>query len=759
MAQATKATRTASRSSPAPKGARSRACASPAGPEPPSRRPTCPPCSAISSSSATSSTTTDTASTWWTRAARRSAGPVTAATRSTTTVRAGSSSARATSKRPTRSATSSTATSSTTTTASASTSAATAPTANDPGDTDTGANGLSNHPLIYNAERRPDGTGVVNGTLDTKPGPQRITLYWSEVCDPSNQGDGATILGTLDVTSNTTGTVDFTANFTPGPSDPAFPDHGYVSAIATPTGGGIAPDGTSEFSTCVALGSGNDSWPSAADINDGSADGAITYDGQTRWYKFTVVPNQQVTIDLSALPADYDLLLFTDIASAYDDLTSSNLTKVSAESSGKGGNLSFSGRGGNLAFSGKGGNLGFSGKGGNLAFSGKGGNLSFSGDVFSGKGGNLVFSGKGGNLSFSGTGTQPKYSAEAYSSAQLSSLIAFSAADGTRSRAARRQHVQRHGRASTSGSPGANGAFDPSSLFHLTVAESPTACDNATNDFHLEALPAVDTSRQFSTIILSNPDDGLPQRVQRDDLPDQAHLAGGPARGRRQGRGHQPRARGSRTSSPRPTPIRTARMPRTSWPTASRRSSIRYRPGNPNLKYVVLVGGDNTIPFFRYPDTADLGAESTFFPPVEPASPSEASLRLNNVLSQDAYGAATQVVHGVASFPVPNLAVGRLVETASDAATVIDAYLNGTTSGTGAVPTPTRSLTTGYDFMTDGGDVRRGQLRERTRHDRHQGHPDQQHVDRVGPQHEAPWLAPRPRVPGRPLQRRRGAGR
>jgi hypothetical protein len=125
-----------------------------------------------------------------------------------------------------------------------------------------------------------------------------------------------------------------------------------------------------------------------------------------------------------------------------------------------------------------------------------------------------------------------------------------------------------------------------------------------------------------------------------------------------------------------------------------------YRtPANPDLSYVVLVGGDDTIPFFRYPDTMDLAPESGYIPPVGPLTASEASLRLNYVLSQDAYGAGRQLSLGVSAFPVPDLAVGRLVETASEAILVIDAYLDHTTNG--VVPTPTRSLVMGYDFMAD----------------------------------------------------------
>ena len=47
---------------------------------------------------------------------------------------------------------------------------------------------------------------------------------------------------------------------------------------------------------------------------------------------------------------------------------------------------------------------------------------------------------------------------------------------------------------------------------------------------------------------------------------------------------------------------------------------------NANSKYVVIAGGDEVIPFFRYPDLSGLGQESQFEPPVLPNTPSGASL-------------------------------------------------------------------------------------------------------------------------------------
>ena len=90
------------------------------------------------------------------------------------------------------------------------------------------------------------------------------------------------------------------------------------------------------------------------------------------------------------------------------------------------------------------------------------------------------------------------------------------------------------------------------------------------------------------------------------------------------------------------------------------------------------MGGDSSVPFFRYPDPADLAPESWYVPPVGPGTASEATLKSDYVLGQDEYGASTVLNLGGTRFPVPDQAVGRLVETASEAKAMLDAYLVGT---------------------------------------------------------------------------------
>ncbi|MDP9253197.1 MAG: carboxypeptidase-like regulatory domain-containing protein [Chloroflexota bacterium] len=119
----------------------------------------------------------------------------------------------------------------------------------------------------------------------------------------------------------------------------------------------------------------------------------------------------------------------------------------------------------------------------------------------------------------------------------------------------------------------------------------------------------------------------------------------------------------------------------------------------PATRYVVLVGSDAVIPFFRYPDRAPFGNERQYVPPVLDSSASQASLRLGYVLSQDLYGTGLEVSQLDHSFPIFDLAVGRIGETAAEATGLLTAYPAATH---GVVPLTTAPLVTGYDFMADG---------------------------------------------------------
>ncbi|MEM7335677.1 MAG: choice-of-anchor Q domain-containing protein, partial [Chloroflexota bacterium] len=80
----------------------------------------------------------------------------------------------------------------------------------------------------------------------------------------------------------------------------------------------------------VEVGFLNDAWPRAKriDLNEdleGLMTGQIDTDsvdilGQSRWYKFTVDPESDITVDLTNLAANYDITLYKDIAQEYAEL-------------------------------------------------------------------------------------------------------------------------------------------------------------------------------------------------------------------------------------------------------------------------------------------------------------------------------------------------------------------------------------------------------------------------------------------------------
>ncbi|NWJ45281.1 MAG: Ig-like domain repeat protein [Chloroflexi bacterium] len=116
-----------------------------------------------------------------------------------------------------------------------------------------------------------------------------------------------------------------------------------------------------------------------------------------------------------------------------------------------------------------------------------------------------------------------------------------------------------------------------------------------------------------------------------------------------------------------------------------------YKP-----RYIVLIGADDVIPFYRYLDQAAIGKESNYIPPVDGNKPAGVALQDNMVLGQDYYGQSLEFNPGNQAVPIPDVAVGRLVSTAADATNMITQYLN-----TKGVIAPKSGLVTGYDFATD----------------------------------------------------------
>ena len=452
--------------------------------------------------------------------------------------------------------------------------------------------------------------------------------------------------------------------------------------------------------------SGNDAWTRAQSISldangDGSASGSIDLSGEARWYKFNVTPGGSVQVDLGNLPANYDLSLFSDIGQAYSNLTTPE--GLQTEAADYGNNAYSPSVFSPSVFS-------------PSVFSPSVFSPSvfspsvfspsvfspsvFSPSVFSPS----VFSPSVFSPSvFSPSVFSPSSPEEEadYDGAQVQSLIGVSDNPGTAD-----QNIYADVWNDTGSFyirvNGPNGTYDPGAKFSLSVHENVGTCGGVAPDTTDPLLSSAVPSGSYQTLILSDysrmTDDGTLSTME-STLTRFAAL---------------PSVDGTIAEldqiSPQLNTLYAQADSHADCPYAENlvADAIRnivqdYRASNPGLKYVVIAGNDHVIPFFRYPDTAGIGPESDYVPPVISTSPSDASLASNDVLSQDAYGATTFVDASGVELPVPDLPVGRLVDTPTEITGLLNAYTSGTSGG--VVPTPTSSLVTGYDFMTRGADA------------------------------------------------------
>jgi hypothetical protein len=118
-----------------------------------------------------------------------------------------------------------------------------------------------------------------------------------------------------------------------------------------------------------------------------------------------------------------------------------------------------------------------------------------------------------------------------------------------------------------------------------------------------------------------------------------------------------------------------------------------FKAANAGAQYVVFAGGDHAIPFRRIYDLTFAG-EINYSPPV--GGTSGASLANNFYLTDSFYLAQTPVERKGQLVWLTDLSGGRLVETAADILKNISVY-----NARGGVFTPTSSLIAGYQFNTD----------------------------------------------------------
>ena len=109
---------------------------------------------------------------------------------------------------------------------------------NDPGDSDTGANGLQNYPVLSGAN---SSANTVSGDLNSTPTTTfRVEIFRNSACDPSDFGEGEIFAAFVNVTTDFSGDASFNVSI------PVSSGEIFTATATDPT------NNTSEFSQCVA---------------------------------------------------------------------------------------------------------------------------------------------------------------------------------------------------------------------------------------------------------------------------------------------------------------------------------------------------------------------------------------------------------------------------------------------------------------------------------------------------------------------------
>ncbi|MFI5042274.1 MAG: hypothetical protein ACHQNA_10580, partial [Acidimicrobiales bacterium] len=500
---------------------------------------------------------------------------------------------------------------------------------------------------------------------------------------------------------------------------PTLAEGTYVRATASFSGGP-----PSALSNCVRAEPNNTSWPAAAQVSLdanglGTATGYLDTQGEARWFKVPILPNGRLDLALTQLPADYDLVIFSDIEAAYTALTAgtgsvtgpslavTDLAKQDASAPGDAFNTSqynpsaWDPTNWNPALN----TAGFSPSqwspsqwspsqwSASLWSPSQWSPSQWSPSQWSPS---QWSPSQWSPSQWSPSQWSPSQwsatfptDAKLFSGAQTDSLLAVSAGTGTGDERVSVNTWNNTGFVYLR-VQGKNGSFDPSHPFTLSASRTGNACLGVADAASNPAVPASGAG----TIILTDS-----RRLTIDaTLAGELNTFAAKVQGSIVDVGADPTVVALNAQADAHAGCPYAKNLVAS---AIKRIVDAARATNP-VRYVVVVGSDGVIPFFRYPDPALLGNETLYSPPVLDSSASQASLRLGYVLNQDGYGSRDQVALLGTQFPVPDLAVGRLVETPAEIGGLLDAF-NGLANG--VVATPTTSLVTGYDFLQDAADA------------------------------------------------------
>ena len=166
-------------------------------------------------------------------------------------------------------------------------------TANDARDSDAGANGLQNFPVLTTAGRSGDHIEIT-GRLDSTPSERFIVDFYSNAsCDASGYGEGQAWLGYTVIVTDSAGTASFEASTLDGAIiSSQTPVGNFITAVATPT----FSANSSEFSACIEA--------AALPLLDVSGHTVGVTEGSTATYMVALSAQPADTVTVSPVSAD-----------------------------------------------------------------------------------------------------------------------------------------------------------------------------------------------------------------------------------------------------------------------------------------------------------------------------------------------------------------------------------------------------------------------------------------------------------------------
>ncbi len=554
-----------------------------------------------------------------------------------------------------------------------------------------GGNRYQNYPVLNGATFDGTKTRVIGTLVSTPSRAHQVDLFTSPTCNASSFGDGLIYLGNVSVTTDANGNGSFDVQFPVGLAEPAG-----VTSTATD----MVSGDTSEFSYCRPASTINLTWVAAQTVgNSATTPQFITDRLQEKWFKIPVSPGAKVKVTLTS-PAGSALSLHSDPTLLYNEsLNPSSAAALSAEAA-------------DFAFLPSGylpsgylpsGYLpsGYLPSGylpsGYLADGALPSGYLPSGYLPSGylPSGYLPSGYLPSGYLPSGylpSGYLPSgYLPDAYANASRRSLLGISMDPKATVQTLERNTFELSGDVYVR----VVGPFDPANAFTVRVDVNGGVCAGLASISG--SLPTPSTANPQTVIVTDSTriaptvpgDNSVATAVQ--SLRDLAALPDVNGVVVDLGTGVHPRVAAARTQADANKACPAAQN---ALATEIKRVIDSYR--SPALKYVVLAGGTEAIPYYQVSDVAGLANEKDYIPPVDPLSASEGSLRSGMVAGQDFYGSQTRLAIGGRTITVPGLAVGRLVDTAKDITDTVAQY-----RATGGVVAPQSSLITGYDFVGD----------------------------------------------------------